>query len=454
MVVLTKARVGNNIPDQDELSWPSPRTAWYAVGILTFAYLVSFIDRQILSLLIEPIRNDLGISDTQVSLLGGLAFALLYTFAGIPLAWLADRRSRRAIIGIGAMCWSVMTALCGLSRSFWEMFLARVGVGVGEASLTPSAYSMIGDYFPRHKLAKAMGVYMAGGAIGAGLALIAGGAVIAWASDLPSLSLPLYGSLKPWQLAFILVSIPGLAVVALMGTVPEPLRRGNLQNRAHHSNHENAVLPRASRYVRNHWKVYVPLYAGFAVLSLMKNAILVWTPTMFIRTYGWDTASIGYTYGLFLLFFGPLGAVGGGWLADKWRQQGRTDASLLVVIFATCLCAPIATAMPQMPTANGALTMLAILTFLLFIIGAVTPAAFQLVTPNPLRAQVSAIALFLNNLLGIGLGPTLVALITDYGFGYDLALRHSIAIVAAIFSSVGAVTFWLGLKAFRTEVVK
>lgn len=432
-----------------EPAWPSSAMAWYAVGVLTFAYLVSFVDRQILSLLIEPIRRDLHITDTQVSLLGGLAFALLYTFAGIPIAWLADHRSRRVIIAIGVTFWSLMTALCGLSKTFWEMFLARVGVGVGEASLTPSAYSMIADFFPRHKLAQAMGVYMAGGAIGGGLALVVGGAVIAWAADLPSLTLPFYGEIQPWQLAFLLVSLPGIVVVVLMATVPEPLRRGKLQTAQQAG---GRALNHASKYVRAHWKVYIPLYVGFAMLSLLKNAILVWTPTLFIRTYGWDTSTIGYTYGVFLLVFGALGAVGGGWIADKWRQRGRADASMLIVVIAALLCAPVATAMPLMATASQALVLLATLTLLLFVIGAVTPTAFQLVTPNPLRAQVAAVALFLNNLLGIGLGPTLVALITDYGFGSDMALRYSLAIVAAIFAPLGAVIFWCGLKFCRVQM--
>jgi MFS family permease len=435
-----------------ERSWPSSRIAWYATGVLTFAYLVSFVDRQILSLLIEPIRRDLGITDTQVSLLGGFAFALLYTFAGIPIAWLADHRSRRVIIALGVTVWSAMTALCGLSKSFWQMFLARVGVGVGEASLTPSAYSMIADYFPPHQLARAMGVYMAGGAIGAGLALVVGGAVLALTADLPPMAFPLVGVLKPWQLAFFLVSLPGILVIVLMMTVKEPLRRGGIQLRAEEKGSKSVVSPRAaSRYVREHWKIYLPLYAGFAVLSLMKNAILVWTPTMYIRTYGWEASSIGYVYGVCLLIFGPLGSVGGGWLADRWRARGRTDASLRVVMLAAFLCAPVAAVMPLMPEATGSLIFLATLTFLLFVIGAVTPTAFQLVTPNPLRAQVSAVALFVNNLLGIGLGPTLVALITDYGFGDDMALRYSMCIVALVFAPLGALTFWSGLKSYRAQ---
>jgi MFS family permease len=354
---------------------------------------------------------------------------------------------------VGIAFWSFMTALCGLSKTFWQMFLARVGVGVGEASLTPSAYSMIGDYFPRHRLAQALGVYMAGGAIGAGLALVIGGAVIAWTADLPYVTLPLLGKLKQWQLAFILVSLPGVLAVALVTTLREPRRRNSLGPQSSGQDAPRVISPReAWRYVTERWRIYLPLYAGFAVLSLMKNAILVWTPTMFIRTYGWPASSIGYAYGMFLLIFGPLGSVGGGWIADRWRARGCADASLRLVIIASVLCSPVAVAMPLLPTAAGSLVLLATLTLLLFVIGAVTPAAFQLVTPNPLRAQVSSVALFVNNLLGIGLGPTLVALITDYGFGEDSALRYSLAVVALVFAPLGAITFWLGLRSYRTEI--
>lgn len=453
MAIVAGAHRADSGSHQEDLPWPSGGVAWYAVGVLTFAYLVSFVDRQILSLLIEPIRMDLGITDTQVSLLGGFAFALLYTFAGIPIAWLADHRSRRAIIAAGVAVWSVMTALCGLSKTFGQMFLARVGVGVGEAALTPSAYSMLADYFPPDRLARPMGVYMAGGAVGAGLALVIGGAAIALTADLPQIALPILGTLKSWQMAFILVSLPGILVLFLMMTVKEPLRRDRL--RLQGSAGPAPVSPRAAyRYVMEHRRVYLPLYGGFAVLSLLKNAILVWTPTLFIRSYGWDASSIGFVYGLFLLLFGPLGSIGGGWLADRLRARGDAAAAPRVVMIASFLCAPIAALMPVMPEAAGSLALLAILTVLLFVIGAVTPAAFQLVTPNPFRAQVSAVMLFLNNLLGIGMGPLMVALITDYGFGDDLALPYSMSIVALIFAPLGAVTFLAGLQSYKADAAR
>ncbi|QGZ94931.1 spinster family MFS transporter [Terricaulis silvestris] len=430
-------------------TWPPARAAWWAVAVLTTAYIVSFVDRQILSLLIEPIRADLAISDTQVSLLGGFAFALLYTFAGIPLAWVGDHHSRRWLIAAGAAFWSVMTALCGLSQTFWQMFWARVGVGVGEASLTPSAYSLMGDYFPPDKLGRPMGVYMAGGAVGSGVALVVGGAVIAATATLPSISVPLVGALKPWQLVFVIVAIPGLVVALLALTVREPKRVREPLQPAPAQREGRKIGPNAARYLGRNWRLYLPLFGGFALISLMKNAILIWTPTMFMRAHGWDASSIGYWYGAFLLTLGPLGAIGGGWIADHLRGRGIREGALWVVVVATCASAPIAVSMPLVQSSSLALVLLALLTFVLFVVGSVTPTAFQLATPNQMRAQVSAVALFVNNLLGIGFGPTLVALITDYVFGADSALSYSIAIVALVFAPLSALAFWLALSCYR-----
>lgn len=450
----TSDRIATTLARQ-EAPWPPGRTGWYIVAVLTFAYLVSFVDRQIFSLLIEPIRQEFGITDTQVSLAGGFAFALLYTVAGIPIAWLADRRSRRLIIAWGASVWTVMTAFCGLSANFWHLFLARVGVGVGEAALTPSTYSILGDCFPPSRLARPMGVYMAGGAIGAGLALVVGGAAIAWATQLPPVTVPVIGTLTPWKLAFILAALPGILVVLLVLTIREPVRRDDIRlNRSGRDEQETSYRNPAFRYVLEHRHTYLPLFAGFAMLSLLKNAVLIWTPTLFVRTYGWSPSSIGYVFGLFLLLIGPLGAILGGWLADRWCGHGRSDAALRVVVLAAALCGPVVGCMPLMLTATGSLVLLAGLTLLLFVIGSVTPTAFQLVTPNSLRARVSAVALFLNNLLGIGLGPTVVALITDYGFGEDIALRYSIAIVGLIFAPLGALILWSGAKSYAAQLLK
>lgn len=432
---------------------PSQRYAWYVVGVLTFTYLISYADRQMLTLLIEPIRHALHIRDTEIGLLAGFAFAIFYTIMGLPIAWLADQYSRRKIIAAGAFLWSLMTAGCGFAKNFGQMFSLRIGVGVGEAALTPSAFSMIADYFPPERLGKAIGFYMAGGALGAGLALVVGGAVLALLHGIPQVVLPIIGSVPPWRLAFIIISLPGLLALMLIATIKEPLRRrGDFQEEDDQDKMELKSPLEAIRYLCLHWQTYVPLLGGFAVLSLMKAAVLTWTPTFYIRTWGWSASSIGYVFGVFLLIFSPLGAIGGGWFTDRLCQRGHMDGPIRVLIVTGIITAVAATLMPLMPTAGTSLVFLAVLPLLLFIIGAVAPAAFQLVTPNRFRAQVAAISLFINNMLGIGFGPTLVGMITDFGFNNPMDLRYSLAIVAGVFTPLGSLIFYSGLRAYRHEM--
>ena len=206
-------------------AWPSNRRAWVTVFVLLAAYAVAFIDRQILTLLVEPIQRDLEITDTQFSLLSGLAFTLFYTLMGIPLGWLADRGSRRKLILVSVLFWSAMTAACGMAKSFGMLFLARIGVGVGEAGLSPAAFSMIADSFPPEKRSRALSLYAMGAVAGVGLALIIGGAVIGWASTAPPVVLPILGELRTWQLAFLLVSLPGPVLAIAVWALREPKRQ-------------------------------------------------------------------------------------------------------------------------------------------------------------------------------------------------------------------------------------
>ena len=218
---------------------------WYIVSLCMVAYIFSFIDRQVITLLIQPIRADLQISDTQFSLLHGLAFALLYATAGIPIARLADSRSRPMIISVGIFVWSLATALCGVAKNFAQLFMARMAVGVGEAALSPAAYSMITDSFPKSRLGMALGVYSSGSFLGGGLAFIIGGAAIALVEQWGAQQVPLIGLVKPWQMTFFIVGLPGILVAALfILTVRDPERKG-LAGRLHRAARnytENLVL--------------------------------------------------------------------------------------------------------------------------------------------------------------------------------------------------------------------
>ncbi len=215
-------------PPNMDPPYPSAKYSWYVVTVLMLAYVFAFLDRQIIALLVDPIKRDIGVTDFQMSLLLGPAFAFFYVTLGIPVGRLADRRSRRTIIGIGIAIWSVMTAACGLAKTFTHLFLARIGVGVGEATLQPCATSVISDYFPREKRGRAISVYSMVLGIGAGLAFVLGGQVVAAVIDGPSIALPLIGEIYNWQIVFLIVGLPGLLVAGLMFTVKEPHRRDRI----------------------------------------------------------------------------------------------------------------------------------------------------------------------------------------------------------------------------------
>ena len=426
--------------------YPAPAIGWYAVAVLTVAYVFSFIDRSILTLLVGPIRDDLGISDTQLSLLHGFAFAIFYTTLGIPIALLADRLNRRNIIAIGTAFWSAATAACGLAASFWQLFLARVGVGVGEAALSPAAYSMIADLFAPQRLGRALAVYTLGAFAGAGLAYLIGGGVVALVTSAGVVSLPLIGEVRPWQLVFFIVGLPGLIVALWVLTLPEPVRR------------HVAVAPVAGlggaltafgRYMRAHWQTYAAHLAGFSLLGIVFNATLAWTPAYLIRVFGLTPGRAGFWLGLILLVAGTVGVLAGGWLTDRLRAAGRIDSTMRVGVLSALAALPFAataTIVPSFPLFLVLYT--AMMLFVTMPYGAAA-AAIQIVTPPQMRAVASSIYLCCLNLVGLGAGPTIVALLTDFLFGRDAAVGGSIAIMNAIAAPLAALVLWWGLPHFR-----
>lgn len=424
--------------------WPSAAVSWYGVFVLTMVYILSFIDRTILSLLVGPIRADLGLSDTQISLLHGFAFAIFYTTLGIPIALVADRRNRRNIIALGVAFWSLATAACGFARSFWHLFLARVGVGVGEAALTPAAYSLIADAFPPHRLSRAVSVYTVGAFAGAGLAFLIGGAVISGVANAGTVTLPLFGELKPWQLVFVLVGLPGIPMALWMLTVREPPRRRPVSQAS-----LGAALRENLAYMRVHWQAYTAHFAGFSLIGLVFNAGAAWLPAYLMRLHGLTPGGAGFWLGSILLVAGVAGVMSGGWFADMMAARGRSDATMRVGIIAAIGALPFA-AMGTL-TASLPLSLALIAGFLYFTTlpyGAAA-AALQLITPGRMRATASAIYLCILNLAGIGVGSALVALATDRIFGNDLAVGKSLALVGVIGTPLAAVVIVWGLPHFR-----
>ena len=420
--------------------------SWYVVGVLVVAYTFSYVDRTILTLMVGPIRTSLGINDVQVSLLHGLAFAIFYTLLGIPIARYADTMNRTWIISIGIGVWSIMTALCGFARNFWEMFLARIGVGVGEAALSPSAYSMIADYFPPEKLGRALSVYTSGLYLGSGLALMLGGAVIA---AVPTVDLPVVGTLEPWRVVFLMVGLPGLLVIALMMTVREPARTGLLKGV---KAGEGLPVRDVAQYIWARGRCYGFMIFGLAFHGLFWNGATGWIPTYFIRTFQWTAPEAGLWFGLSMLVFGISGVTAGGFFGGWLRARGHIDSNLRVAIFSCFAVLPFGVGAPLLSDPWLALAGLSAFIFFASFPYGCAAAAFQEITPNQMRGQVTAVYFFVLNLAGIGLGGTVVAMFTENLFADLAAVRYSIALTVALSAPISAFILWRALKHYRAAL--
>ena len=418
---------------------------WYATGVLMSAYVLSYLDRQILYLMVAPIRRDLHITDFQFSLLTGAAFGIFYTLMGMPIGWLADRTNRKNLIAAGIAAWSIMTALCGFARSYGFLFLARIGVGVGEATLSPSAYSYLSDSFDKLRLPRAISVYALGLFIGAGIALILGGEIIGAVEKMPPVTLPFVGELGAWHLVFLIIGLPGLLIALWVSTLREPVRTGVVK-----SGTDTSALPfsQVVKFVTDHPLMSISLFVGgglFAALAYSDS----WYPTLFMRLWGWKVQSAGRIVGMSSLIAGPLGMLFAGWLSSRLIAQGKTDACLRLTAWAALGITIPATLLPIAPSA----TVMALLLFpFKFFIGftpVLIPSALQMIAPNQIRAQLGAIFLFATGLIGITGGPILPAFLGDHVFTGPLALAHALSASAVV---IGPLTFaitWIGLKQYR-----
>jgi MFS family permease len=434
-------------------AWANPAYAWFVVLVLTLAYTCSFIDRQILTLLIEPIRRDLHVTDTQVSLLGGLAFSILYTTLGIPIARLADQTHRRNLMAAGLAFWSIMTATCGLARSFWGLFASRVGVGIGEAALSPAAFSLLSDYFPPRRLARAISVYSMGLYFGAGLALMIGGTVVKAVSGAPMHELPIVGEVFPWQLTFLVVGLIGLPVLLLMFTIREPVRRGMAARPAGADPTERpSSWPALRRFLGDNRRTLGCHITAFTLFGIGINCYLFWAPTLMMRTHGWGAPRAGFVIGALLFGLGTAGVYCGGWLADRMAISGRRDAILRAAFLGMLGALPFLVATPLLDDERLATIALGCAVFFMALPQGLPSSALQVVTPNPLRAQMTAIYFFIGNLVASGLGPTIPALLVDYAFRDPAMLRYSLFAVEAVVVPLGLLCLCFGFRAYRASV--
>ena len=415
--------------NEPALANSSERYGWYIVFVLSVCGVVAYIDRQIINLLVDGIKGDLLITDTQISLLQGFAFAVFYAIVAIPLGRLADSKNRRWLITIGIIAWTIAAMACGLANSYAELFIARVFVGIGEAVLTPAGFSLLADLFKPKRLARPVSVFTASSFIGSGVALIVGGAIIKYLSGLDAIIFPIVGELEVWQAAFILGALPGIpAALWFFFTTHEPIRQDFDQHRQASAEFRDGFF-QALKYCKKNLRLFTALFAGISVLSAAQFALGAWTPSYFMRVFDWSAAEIGSAQGTLFLICGTTGVITGGFLTDYFHRRGKHDANLRVATYAAFLAVPCAILATSTSNPQLAIAMLAPTMFLGTIPFGSGPAAIPTVAPPQYRAQLVAIYLLIANLLGQSGGPWVVAIMTDSYFGSDLAVGKSLSIV-------------------------
>jgi predicted MFS family arabinose efflux permease len=370
------------------------------LAMLVLVYTFNFIDRQIVGILAVPIKAELGLTDTQLGLMGGLAFALFYTLLGIPIALFADRSNRTRIITIALVVWSAMTAVCGLAQNFWQLFLARLGVGVGEAGGVAPAYSLVADFFPPHQRARALGAYSFGVPIGSALGIVLGGVI---------------ASLIDWRTAFIAVGIAGIVLAPIFSLIVKEPARGRFDPPAVHTRPARfGEVMRVLLGKRSFWG----LAFGASAASMMGYGMFFWLPSFFVRSHGLTLLEASLYYGAILLVGGMAGIWLGGSLADRFGARGKHYYALI----------PAVAFLATIPFYVGAVTSSSLaVSFVLFLVptalglvwlGPVL-SAIQHVVPPHMRATASAVFLFINNLIGIGIGTAALGALSD-----ALVVRH------------------------------
>ena len=420
--------------------YPSRPYAWTVVAILIATAVLSYTDRQVLSLLVDPIRGELGISDTQISLLLGTAFAVIYGTAGIPLGYLADRTSRRNLIFVGVSIWSVGTIACGLSHNFAEIFAGRIVVGLGEAALSPAAISLISDYFPPSRRGTAVGLFLSGIAMGSGAAILIGGGVL-HAIELGALAATPLASQAPWRMVLLAIGGPGLLWGFVILLIREPIRRATETAPA------SAGVADRSAWRATPWARVVPIYLMLAAASFVDNAVGAWAPTLLIRNFSRDPAQIGVQLGLLLTV-----GFGGGVLADRAGGRGGWQAKLRICVYSGLLILPISLLMNS-PNFRVVLTGVPVYFALSGIVTAVGFSAILDAVPNRSRGLAMSMSFFLNVALGAGAGPTAVALAGRHMFGARQGLGPPLVLTVAGGYLVALVALWAALSIFKPRTV-
>jgi MFS family permease len=417
------------------------RRGWYTVWILAIVSMLAQVDRGVIALLVQPMKRDLQLTDTQVSILVGFAFTFFYVMVGPPMSRVTDRSVRKMVIAGGLTVWSAATALCGLAQSFWALFFSRALVGGGESVNGPASLSIIADAIPRERLPRAFAILNAGVMGGMALSMVIGGVLIGLLAGVEPIPVPGIGVIRNWQLVFMVVGLPGLIVAALIiFTVPEPPRKGGRKPGGY-------PLKEVFRFVHSQRAIHYPLLGGILLMAIQTYGLAAWGPAFYERTYGWGPEVSGPLLGTVMLCSSFFGLFLGTKLAEYLGRR-RDDANLRVLFIAQALAVPLGVIGPLMPSPWLALACGALGGTFGVMGGPAYNAAIQLATPNEMRGQVNAMYLFTLSAIGGGLGPTFVALITDFVVQAEANLRYVLSGVRLAIGPIAVLLIWLSVAPY------
>ncbi|MFN3232707.1 MAG: spinster family MFS transporter [Alphaproteobacteria bacterium] len=425
-------------------AWPSTARAWTVTSLLLLAYVLSFIDRQILNLLAEPIRLDLELSDLEIGFVQGPAFVVTYILISFPLGWLSDSVNRMRLLAVGLGFWTLATMACGLSRDVTQLAIARAGVGVGEATLTPTAWSLLADSFPPEKRSVPVSIFLTGPYLGAGLAMLFGAQILTAFSGPVSIG---DFVLQPWQICFIVVAAPGLILAAVIGALREPKRMLTVAE-----DPEERSLMDFLRVIAGRWQIYVGLWGGAGFLAVMLYGLQAWTPAYLMRVHGFSIAEAGVQYGVVALFAGSAGVLSGPFIHRWLMRVTDNDHALTIGAFCAGILAPLGL---LLAVAEGLtiIPIIAVLSFAVTIPFALITTTLQLVTPNVFRGRAAAVSVVASNLFGLGFGPPFVGYLTDSVFRDPTLIGNSMGVLFIVFGTASAICFFIGARSLvRAEL--
>ena len=420
--------------------------AWYLTGLLALAYLLNIVDRFLMALLLEHIKSGLQLTDTQIGFLQGPSFVALFVIASLPMGWLADVWNRRALVTLGILVWSLATFACGLANTFGELFAARLLVGFGEATLMPCAMSLIVAYFSRDKLNRGISIYSMGGSFGRFVAFSGGGALLGWMLVSGGLSLPIMGTLTPWQSLFVVAGLLGVVVALILwASIREPARAAVPQF------HIAEALDALRYFRRNVW-AYLAIFIPFSMTAAITMQLANWTVSFYARRHHLPASDAGQIVGFSGLIFGPAGHLLGGWVNDHLTKRGVRGSQVLVLLTMLLMVPMLVTVFLRTDSIPVAVLAYGFSYLGLCIPGPTGLGGVQRLTPDRMRGFMSSLFLMFYMVLGSGVGPMAAGLIGNYWFKDESMLGQSILAGTIIFMAAGLPFAIFGRQAYMRTV--